>query len=422
MSVSRPETTFTYRPRLIEPILDEYLAQLSALLVTGPRAAGKSTTLNRRATTIVRLDRDADAAAFAADPDAALRDLAEPVLLDEWQNVPGVLGAVRRAVERDPRPGRFLVTGSVNAELENQIWPGTGRVTRLAMYPMTIREQLGTVERPAFFDRLQAGSHLGVAGDPPDLRRYVELALRSGFPLPALELSGRPRQAWLESYITDLLTHDVDRLETSPGRGRDTERLRRFFEVYALNTAGLAVDKTLYDGAGLNRKTALAYEDLLERLLIAERVPAWSSNRLKRVVEQAKRYAIDAALVAASLRLDVNGVVLDGNLLGRVLDTFVVAQLRADAAVAATRPRLHHLRTKEARREVDIVAELAGGRILGIEVKADAAPDTRAARHLAWLRDSYDDAFVAGVVLHTGPRVYELGDRIVAAPIATLWD
>src|ERR687888_1974101 len=99
-----------YRTRLVDALLDELLNQLPALLLLGPRAAGKTTTVGRRAGTIVRLDRPAEAAAFEADPDAALRGLAEPVLLDEWQNVPSVLGAVRRAVEADPHPGRFLVT------------------------------------------------------------------------------------------------------------------------------------------------------------------------------------------------------------------------------------------------------------------------------------------------------------------------
>ena len=93
-----------YLARLVDRLLDELLTQLPALLVVGARATGKTTTISRRAQTIVRLDRQAEAASFAADPDTALRGLPEPVLLDEWQNVPGVLGAVRRAVEADPRP------------------------------------------------------------------------------------------------------------------------------------------------------------------------------------------------------------------------------------------------------------------------------------------------------------------------------
>lgn len=413
----------SYRRRSVDPLIDEYLEQLPALLVVGPRAAGKSTTLGRRARTTVRLDREADAAAFRADPDAALRGLAEPVLLDEWQNVPGSLGAVRRAVEADPRPGRFLVTGSVNAGLENQVWPGTGRLTRLSMFPMSVREQIGNIDRGTFFDQVVGGGGLRVPPESPDLRGYVERALQSGFPHPALHLTGRARDAWLESYLADLLTHDIEMARPSDGgRGRvNSPLLRRYFDAYALNSAGLAADKTIYDAAGINRQTAIGYEALLEDLFVVERMPPWFSNRLQRLVQQPKRYVVEPALIGAALRIDAQGVMGDGDVLGRIIDSFVVAQLRAELDASAVRPRLHHLRTKEGREEVDIVVEIGGGHIIGIEVKASAAPTERDARHLAWLRDRYGDAFIAGVVFHTGPRAFELGDRITAAPISVLW-
>lgn len=412
----------TYKERLVDPVLDELLTQLPALLVVGPRTVGKTTTLGRRAATTIRLDRDAEAAAFAADPDAALRGLPEPVLLDEWQNVPGVLGAVRRAVESDPRPGRFFVTGSVRAELEHQVWPGTGRLVRVAMYPMTVREQLGTSTGPTLFDRLLDGEDLPVPSGSLDLRDYVALALRSGFPTASLQLTGLPRLAWLEGYIEDLLTHDVEQLEEPGTKGRDTRRLRRYFEAYALNSGGVTEHKSIFDAAQVNRGTAVAYESLLTDLLVAEQVPAWATNRLKRLVRQPKRYLVDPALVTTALRVDEQGVLADGDLLGRVLDTFVAAQLRPEAAVSRSRPRLHHLRTEQGRHEVDLVAELAGERIVAVEVKAGSGPTLRdAGKHLSWLRDELGDRFVAGVVLHTGPRLYELDRRLIAAPISVLW-
>ena len=151
-------------------------------------------------------------------------------------------------------------------------------------------------------------------------------------------------------------------------------------------------------------------------------MPAWTSNRLKRLVHRPKHYLIDAALIATALGLDEQGVLDDGDLLGRVLDTFVAAQLRAELEISATRPRLHHLRTEQGRHEIDLIAELAGPRVVGIEVKASAAPTARRdAKHLRWLRDELGERFLAGVVLHTGSRVYELDEKIVAAPIAVLW-
>lgn len=410
----------TYRPRLVDRLLDELLP-LPALLVVGPRAAGKTTTLARRAKTVVRLDRPAEAAAFEADPDAALGGLLEPVLLDEWQAVPGVLGAVKRAVDADSRGGRFLLTGSVRAELEHETWPGTGRLVRIEMFPMTVGERRGRRGARNFINALACGEEVSVPTDTPDLRGYVDLALESGYPGPALRLTGRARRAWLDGYLDDLLTHDIAALEHSATKRRDPQRLRRYFEAYALNSAGVGDHKTIYDAAGVNRITADAYEGLLMDLLVADRVPAWTSNRLKRLIQRPKRYLIDPALLATALGIDTAGVMRDGNLLGRVLDTFVVAQLRPELALSDARPRLHHLRTEQGRQEIDLVIELAGTGVIAIEVKPSASPDRGDAKHLLWLRQQLGKRFIAGAVLHTGPRAYRLGDGILAAPISVLW-
>ena len=105
----------------------------------------------------------------------------------------------------------------------------------------------------------------------------------------------------------------------------------------------------------------------------------------------------------------------------RVIDTFVAQQLRGELEVSTTRPRLYHLRDQDGRREVDIVVELGGERVLGFEVKAAASVTPNDARHLAWLRDELGDRFVAGAVFHTGPLVFPLGERITAPPISTIW-
>lgn len=416
-------STIDYRLRLLDLYLDDVLGQIPGIMLVGARASGKTTTLARRARTVVRLAAGPEAAAFAADPDAALRGLGEPVLLDEWQEVPGVFGAATRAINADPRPSRYLLTGSVRAHLDHTVYGGTGRIVRLAMHPMTVREKRGNVDGPTFFDRAAAGGDLTAAADTPDLRGYVDLALESGLPLAALLLDGAAREAALSAYVDDLLTQDVERIEALRGqqRGHDQTRLRRYVEAYALNSAGVVEDKTLYDASGVTRDTALGYEQLLADLFFVETAPPWSTNRLMRLTNRVKRYVADPALMAAVLRVDASGVLRDGDLLGRVLETFVVAQLRPEAAVSKTKPRLFHLRTKGGRQEVDLIAELGGGDVLGVEVKATAAPRADDAKHLAWLRDQLGSRFVGGIVLHTGPRAFGLGDRIVAAPISCLW-
>ena len=407
----------TYAPRALDAAIGSLFKQLPALLLVGPRASGKTTTAARHSASVVRLDIDAEAQAFRADPDAALRGLQEPVLIDEWQMVPGVLGAVKRAVDARPEPGRFIITGSVRAELDGEWWPGTGRVTRLPMFGMTVREQVGAIRGPSFVDRVASGTTLEPAPQTPDLRGYLDLVFQSGFPEPALRLNGAARQHWLDSYLEHLLTRDVELVEA----GRDPVRLRRYVEAYALNTAGVVDERTLFDAAGINRKTAAAYDRLLSNLFVTESLPAWTSNRLKRLALGPKRHLVDPALAGAALRIDTTAALRQGDIFGRLLESFVVAQIRAEVPVSETRPRLFHVRQQEGRLEVDILVELGGGRLIAIEVKADAAPTASAARHLVTLRERFDQEFVAGIVLHTGPRTFSVSDRIVAAPISTLW-
>ena len=406
-----------YKERAADHLIGDLLTELPALLIVGPRATGKTTTASRHAATTIRLDRPGEAVAFQADPDSALRGLKEPILLDEWQAVPEVLGAVKRAVDADPRPGRFLLTGSVRADLDAPTWPGTGRLVRVPLFGMTVAERQGRPTTEPLLDRLARGDDLAVPRGAPDLRGYIELALQSGFPEAALSLSERTRARWIESYLDQLLTRDAMHV-AGP---RDPAKLRRYFEAYALNSAGIVEDKTLFEAAGLNRKTAMAYEQLLVNLMVIYRAQPWTSNRLKRLVRSPKRYLIDAALLAGILRLDANAIIREGDLLGRLLDTFVASQLRAELAVAECRPRLYHLRQEQGRHEVDLLAEVSATRVIAIEVKASAAPRGEAAHHLAWLRDQLGQRFVRGVVLHTGPRAYEIDERILAAPIATLW-
>ncbi len=180
-----------YVARFVDPVIAEVLSGLPVVLIVGPRACGKTTTAVRLARTVVHLDREAEAAAFRADPDGTLARLPEPVLLDEWQTTPEVLGAIKRTVDARPSPNRFLVTGSVRADLEAQGWPLTGRAVRVPMYGLTARELHGNAAAEPLLDRLasQGDDAVVAPANPPDLGGYIEAALRGGFPESALAVS-----------------------------------------------------------------------------------------------------------------------------------------------------------------------------------------------------------------------------------------
>ena len=161
-------------------------------------------------------------------------------------------------------------------------------------------------------------------------------------------------------------------------------------------------------------------DQLLTNLFVLDAIPAWTSNLLSRLLKSTKRHLVEAALVSSALGLTAAAILRDGDLFGRVLDTFVMAHLRAEAEVSAPRWRLHHVREKEGRREIDIVAEMATG-VIALEIKATAAPGRGDAAHLNYLRDALGQRFLAGAVLHTGPRAFVLSNRIFAPPISNLW-
>jgi uncharacterized protein len=415
--------TERYLERRVDRLLPELLRQHPAVSLVGPRATGKTTTARRHAHDVRRLDVPAEAAVFDADPDLALRHVDEPVLLDEWQEVPGVLGAVKRAVDDEVRPGRFILSGSVRAGLESTSWPGTGRLISVDVGGLTEAEIGGTADAATFLDRLiDDGVDALIERGSSDIQLddYVGRALAGGFPEPRLRLDEVGRRRWARSYVDQLVTRDAGELLAGNAL-RDPDRLRRFLSALALNTAGLVDLRTLYEAAGIAKATAQGYERMLVNLMILDLVPAWSSNRLKRLTSSPKRYLIDGVLVAGMLDLDVRSTLADGDLLGRVLDTFVMAQLRSERAVSRHPVTLHHLRTEKGVHEIDIVVEVGARAVIGIEAKATAAPDRADGRHLEWLRDELGDRFLGGVVLHSGRHAFRLGDRVVAAPISSIW-
>lgn len=409
-----------YLPRYIDSKLPELLAAFPAVLLQGPRACGKTTTVKRFAKSIVRLDREAEAAAFRFDPDAALRKRQEPLLIDEWQEVPEILRAIKRSVDDDYRPGRFILTGSVRSELEGKMWPGTGRIVRLNMFSMTERELCGQANQGHFFfDKLATGDleAFTAATDQPDLRGYLQAALRSGFPTAALHTPETQIQQWLKNYLEQLLERDL----IGYSNGVSLNKFDKYFRALSANSAGSPADSTIFNAAGITRETASSYDKTLEALFLAESVEHWSNNTLKQLTRQPKRYVLEAAFLAAQLNLDIDGVFANGDLIGRLIDTFVMAQLRPEVSAAANGTKLFHLRTGGGRREIDVVAQRSDGSILALEIKASATPTLSDARHLIWLRDQLGERFVGGAVLHTGPGIFPLEEQILALPISTLW-
>jgi uncharacterized protein len=389
----------------------------AAVLVVGPRATGKTTTCERHASSVLRLGDPAVASAFSMDPRSVLHGLAAPVLIDEWQEVPASLQAIKLAVDASSQRGQFLVTGSVRGDIDTPTWPGTGRLVRLSMYGLSEREIERRSGPDSWLTQLLTSGATGQHQSNEALRDYVGRAMRSGFPEAAVLGSSRGRSRWLSSYVDQVVTRDAELV----ARGRDPQRLRAYLTTLALNSAGVVDDVTLWTSAGIAKDTARAYDTLLQNLFITDRLPAWTSNRLKRLTLAPKRYLVDSGLLPGVLGVTENEVMTNGDFLGRLIETFAVAQVRSEVALMSPMPRMHHLRTAEGRQEIDLVVELGASALVGIEIKATSTPDPGDAKHLRWFRREFGDRVRATVLLHTGPHTLHFDDGTVAVPLSALW-
>ncbi len=411
-----------YTTRIADSILARHLAAWPAEFITGPRAVGKTTTASRHARAALRLDREAERGIALDDPDAAIREGPFPLLIDEWQHAPQVLLAVKRAVDASlAPPGRFIVTGSARNDLHIGQWPLTGRVLRTRLWPLTGRERFGDASAPALFDRWDDDDRFSVPPDPPDVLRYLEIALDGGFPGALAASAAGARDDWMRTYVDVAVSRDLEELSSEAGRRRSPESLRRVLTAHALNTAGVTTDTSLAEIAGLDRRTTLAYVETLSVLGLVADLPAWHTRRLKRLISMPKRYVTDSGLAASVMGIGRDDLKRNAEARGRIIETFVAAQLRTEAESSVKRVHLFHLRDHGGDHEIDLIAEF-GQRVAAFEVKASSAPTARDARHIVWLRDRLPpEQFAGGVVFHTGPHRYRLDDRIEAVPICGLW-
>lgn len=419
-----------YRRRTIDDELDELLAMLPAIALEGPKGVGKTATARRRARTVHELDDPAQRAIAEATP-AQVRNGEKSLLVDEWQRVPAVWDAVRRAVDRDGTPGQFLLTGSASPTTA-PTHSGAGRIVTVRMRPLSLAER-GVDTPTVSLASLLSGERASVEGSTDvGLQDYVNEIVRSGFP-GLRRYSGRALREQLDGYVRRII--DVDFLEQG-FTVRRTGALVRWMAAYAAATATTASYETIRDAATggqgdkPSKTTTGPYREILERLWIVDPVPAWlpSRNMLNRLAQPPKHHLADPALAVRILGLDADALVSGseagppiprhGTLLGHLFDSLVTLCVRVYAQAAEARVR--HLRLHGGRREVDLIVERPDQRVLAFEIKLSATVGDDDVKSLLWLREQIGDDLLDAAVIHTGPQAYRRRDGIAVIPAALL--
>ena len=406
-----------YRRRLLSGPIEEAIADTPVVVVAGPRQAGKSTlaahVVAARRGTWLSLDDAASLDAARTDPVGFVAGRTGLVGIDEAQRVPELLLAIKAEVDRDRGPGRFLLTGSTRLLGAPQLADSlAGRMEALTLWPFT-QAELGDAPTPlGLIDHAFAGD-LGVLRPVATTRAEVlDRASRGGY-LPALERTERRRTAWYDSYVEGVIDREVRAL-TDATYLRELPRLLR---LAASRTSGELNITDVARDLGLSRPTTDAYLAHLEAVFLVQTVPAWSTNLTARVVRRPKLTLTDTGLAARLLGARVRS---DTQVAGRLIETFVTNELRAQAEWSAARPTIFHFRDRDGA-EVDLVLESGDGQVVGIEVKAGATVRAEDLRGLRLLEQRLDDDFAAGVVLCTAPAPLHLGGRLWTVPISALW-
>jgi hypothetical protein len=419
-----------YARRILDDELDELLTGLSAVAIEGPKAVGKTATASERARTVHQMDDPAQRQVSLADP-ARLLIGKPPILIDEWQRAPESWDLVRRAVDQDPSPNRFILTGSANPT-DPATHSGAGRIVRLRMRPLSLAER--AIQAPTVsLAELLKGRRPPVSGETAvTLGDYTNEIVASGFPA-IRNLRDRALRTQLDSYVARIA--DKDFLEFGHSV-RNPEALRRWMRAYAAATATTATLETIRDaatsgeGAKPSRDIVLQHRSILERLWILDPVPAWlpSRNQISRLGQPDKHHLADPALAATLLGVGVDallegddagiGMPRAGTLLGHLFESLVTQSVRVYAQAAEAQVR--HLRTHNGRHEVDLIVVRPDGRVIGMEMKLARTVTDADARHLLWLKNEIGDDLLDSIIITTGPHAYRREDGIAVVPAALL--
>ena len=364
----------------------------------------------------ISFDDDNQLQAAKADPMGFIQSLPEKVILDEIQRTPELFLAIKANVDKNRKPGRFLLTGSANMLLLPQLADSlAGRMEIMQLRPLAQSEIasqspnfLAQVFSADFGATQKQTSHIQLG------QTLAEIICAGGYPAAIARNSTRRRSKWYQDFIASLIQRDVQDI----AKIRNLEILPKLLSLAASQTARLFVATELAAPFSLSRPTIREYLTLLEQLFLIEQLQPWHSNRLSRLIKTPKLHLADTGLACALMDINSQTLWEDKPLLGQLLETFVFQELRKQASWHDENLSFYHFRNKD-KVEVDIIIEQ--GRLLaGLEVKASATVKKEDFKGLNKLKESCGKHFAAGVVLYDGDSILPFGDRLFAVPISTM--
>lgn len=406
-------------PRFVTDNLREALSDSPAVLLHGPRQCGKSTLAQIIGDSLgyeyLTFDDQNLLVAARADPQGFVAELPDLTILDEVQRVPEIFRALKSSIDRDRRPGRFLLTGSANVLLIPSLGESlSGRISIVRLHPLAQSEIATTSSN--FIDKIFSGK-IGIKKTERLGRQLANRIAIGGYP-PAISRKtyGR-RAAWYRDYIETQIQRDVRDL----AKISSLDVLPRLLTYAVSQTAHLLNISELAGPFQVSRPTIREYLTLLESIFLLDELQPWHTNRLSRMVKTPKLHFNDTGVACALLGVTENSLYADKALYGQMLETFVFQELRRESSWRESEFQFYHYRTRD-RAEVDIVIERGAKTLVGVGVKAGSTVTSRDFYGLRQLREYAGDRFEKGVVLYDGETSAGFGEGLYAIPIRFIWE
>jgi uncharacterized protein len=417
MYTSQTMITPLIYPRFIMPRLEEALTDTPVVLLHGPRQSGKTTLAHQIAEqqryTYITFDDHVHLDAAKTDPMGFIANLPDKVILDEIQRTPELFTAIKASVDRDRRPGRFILTGSANVLLVPRLSDSlAGRVEILRIHPLSQSE---INDQESNFLNTLFDATFGYYTCTRLGQTLTERITTGGYPSVQSKLPRR-RSAWYRDYIHTMIQRDVQDL----AHISDLDALAKLMTLTAGQTARLLNMTDMASPFQVSRPTIRDYVTLLSHVFLLEELPPWHSNRLSRLVKTPKLHIGDTGVACALLDISAETLYKDRSLLGQLLETFVYQELKRQASWEDLPIIWHHFRDRDGY-EVDIILE-RGQQVAGIEIKASSTVTSSDFKALRKVRDAAGDNFSMGIVLYDGEVTAPFGDKLMAVPLRRLWE
>lgn len=427
-----------YLSRIADGLLDLRLEAFGAVQITGPKWCGKTTTAERKAASVIKMQdpdrREGYLAAARTKPSLLLKG-ATPRLIDEWQVAPVIWDAVRHAVDERREKGQFIMTGSTVIDDEEIMHTGTGRISRMSMYPMSLFESLesnGTVSLRKLFDEVD----YDIDGETSQLsvEQLIFAACRGGWPASLDEISRDAKLLISKDYVDVICEEDISKVDKTRRR---PALARLILRSYARNICTLAKKTSMLadvaeEMEGISMPTFDDYIAALEKLYVIDDIDAWSpSIRSKTAIRTGKkRCFIDPSIAVASLGASPESLEMDLNTFGFIFECLCFRDLRVYSQALGGRLSYYHDRFGL---EADAVLHLDDGRYALIECKLGSREIEVGAKHLLEIKHLIAEKNRTGkqsklrepdllIVLTGGEMAYTRDDGVKIIPIGCLKD